>query len=159
MFRTFTAQEQAVLRIVQNQLPDSAEPFAEIATQTGLQEAEVLTLLNELTADGTIRRFGATLRHYKTEWQSNAMVAWKADREMAEKAGKRLSCFSRISHCYYRPSPYPDWPYTLYTMIHGHSDEECQHVVQQIIAETNLREYSILDTIQELKKISMTYFS
>ena len=65
---------------------------------------------------------------------------------------------SRISHVYYRPSAAPDWPYELYTMVHGRSEQECLDVAQELIATTPLREYAILKSLKELKKISMTYF-
>ena len=65
---------------------------------------------------------------------------------------------SHISHVYYRPSAAPDWPYELYTMVHGRSEQECLDVAQELIATTPLREYAILKSLKELKKISMTYF-
>ena len=38
----FTQTENAILRIVQDTLPDSATPYADIARQTGSTEEEVL---------------------------------------------------------------------------------------------------------------------
>ncbi|HIU17348.1 MAG TPA: Lrp/AsnC family transcriptional regulator, partial [Candidatus Avidesulfovibrio excrementigallinarum] len=79
MSQTFTDAERAVLRIVQKNLPDSAEPYADIARETGLSEEEVLSLLTRLKEAGVIRRFGASLRHQKTAWTHNVMVAWIVD--------------------------------------------------------------------------------
>ncbi|MDP3430945.1 MAG: Lrp/AsnC family transcriptional regulator, partial [Desulfomicrobium sp.] len=59
----FTQTENAILRIVQDTLPDSATPYADIARQTGSTEEEVLALLKKLKEGGQIRRIGATLRH------------------------------------------------------------------------------------------------
>ncbi len=64
----------------------------------------------------------------------------------------------RISHVYYRPSSVPDWPYELYTMIHGRGPDDCQAVIAELRACTCLDEFAVLASIRELKKTSMTYF-
>lgn len=154
----FTEQEIKVLRIVQSNLPDSLTPYADMAAASGLSEEEVLALLARLKEDGTIRRFGASIKHQRTGWKHNAMVAWIIEPGLADEAGTRAARHPRISHCYYRPSTAPDWPYTLYTMIHGKSARECLDVVEELRGCTPLREYAVLESMKELKKISMTYF-
>ena len=86
------------------------------------------------------------------------MVGWKVAPELVEDCGAIAARHSHISHVYYRPSAAPDWPYELYTMVHGRSEQECLDVAQELIATTPLREYAILKSLKELKKISMTYF-
>lgn len=154
----FTETERAILRIVQDQLPDSATPYADIAAQVGTDEATVLELLRRLRDCGAIRRFGATIKHQKTGWTYNAMVAWKADEALANIAGTYAASHPRISHCYYRPTEAPDWPYTLYTMIHGRKKEDCQEVIDLLRRETALEDYAVLESLEELKKTSMIYF-
>ncbi len=155
----FTEKEQAILRIVQKDLPDSLTPYADIAVATGSTEEEVLDLLLRLKESGAIRRFGASIKHQRTGWTHNAMVAWVATEEEAEEAGSRAAGHPRISHCYYRPSRYPAWPYTFYTMIHGKSEQDCLDVVEELRRTTSLKVYEILESLKELKKISMTYFT
>ena len=159
MAREFTDKERAVLRIVQKNLPDTLTPYADIAEAVGLTEAEVLDLLRSLKEDGAIRRFGASLKHQKAGWTHNAMVAWKVRREDADAIGAKAAEHPLISHCYYRPSPAEDWPYELYTMIHGRSEAECLGVVEDVMKMTDLKEHAILRSLKELKKISMTYFA
>lgn len=154
----FTEKERKVLGIVQANLPDSLTPYADIAKEVGLSEQEVLALLERLKEDGTIRRFGASIKHQKTGYNSNAMVAWKIGEEEVDKAAEYAAKNSHISHCYYRPSSAPDWQYTFYTMIHGKTMQECYDVVEELRQNTCLDEYAILESIKELKKISMTYF-
>jgi DNA-binding Lrp family transcriptional regulator len=108
--------------------------------------------------DGRIRRFGASVKHQKAGFTHNAMVAWKTDSSLADAAGRAAAGHPRVSHCYFRPSPAPDWPYTLFTMIHGRSEEECRETVEQIRAATSLEEHVVLASEKELKKISMAYF-
>ncbi|MBD5417457.1 MAG: Lrp/AsnC family transcriptional regulator [Desulfovibrio sp.] len=155
----FSAAERAALAIVQGNLPDSLTPYADIAAQTGLTEAEVLALLTRLKESGAIRRFGASIRHQRTGWTHNAMVAWVASEEEARACGPIAAQHPRVSHAYFRPSPAADWPYTLYTMAHGRSEAECLGVVDDLLAAWPLREYAILRSLKELKKTSMTYFA
>ena len=154
----FTEKEQAILRIVQKNIPDTLTPYADIAAATGTTEEEVLELLQRLKDSGAIRRFGASIKHQRTGWAHNAMVAWKASEELAEEVGPKAAEHSRISHCYYRPSNYPGWDYTFFTMIHGRSEQDCLDVVEELRQTTALDEYAVLESLKELKKISMTYF-
>jgi DNA-binding Lrp family transcriptional regulator len=154
----FTPAELAVLRIVQSDLPDSLTPYADIARETGLGEAEVIALLTRLKKEGAIRRFGASIKHQKTGWTHNVMVAWRVDEALADAAGEIAAKNPNISHCYYRPSSAPDWPYTFFTMVHGRSAEECRDVIEKLRREKLLDEYAALESLEELKKISMTYF-
>ena len=77
MSTAFTDTERAILRIVQFQLPDTLTPYADIAREVGTDEETVLNLLRRMKEDGSIRRFGASIKHQKTGWTHNAMVAWK----------------------------------------------------------------------------------
>lgn len=163
---SFTAVEKAILRRVQSDLPDSATPYADLARmvaeelQVNVTEAEVLELLSRLKESGAIRRFGASIKHQRTGWNSNFMVAWMTDsQEQADEAGAVAALHPRISHCYYRPSPSSEWPYTLYTMVHGRSNEECREVIADLLRDTPLSEYAILESLRELKKTSMVYFT
>jgi DNA-binding Lrp family transcriptional regulator len=156
--RAFTAQERAVLRIVQKNLPDSLTPFADIAAAVGMEEGAVIDFLRSLREDGSIRRFGASIKHQKAGYAYNAMVAWIADEALADEAGLVAARHPLVSHCYYRPSPAPDWPYELYTMIHGRHPGEHNEVIAELSAATALRRYIVLESLRELKKISMTYF-
>lgn len=156
---SFSAAERAALAIVQGNLPDSLTPYADIAARTGLSEAEVIALLTRLKESGAIRRFGASIRHQRTGWTHNAMIAWVASEEEAAACGPIAAQHPRVSHAYYRPSPAPDWPYTLYTMAHGRSEAECLGVVADLLAAWPLTDYAVLRSLKELKKTSMTYFA
>ncbi|MFV0423650.1 siroheme decarboxylase subunit beta [Oleidesulfovibrio sp.] len=158
MAQTFTDTERAILRIVQKNLPDSATPYADIAAQVGTDEQTVLDLLRRMKEEGSIRRFGASLKHQKAGYSHNAMVAWIVDEKTVDELGKQAAKHQLISHVYYRPSTAPDWPYTLFTMIHGRYEGEYLEVVEALRKETALDEYAVLNSVKELKKTSMTYF-
>ncbi len=156
--RRFTEQERAILRIVQKNLPDSLTPYAEIAQSVGVEEEAVLRLLREMREEGSIRRFGVSLKHQKAGFAHNAMVAWIASADAVDAIGEEAARHPLISHCYYRPSCAPDWPYELYTMIHGRHPDEYKEVIAALMASTPLREFAVLESLREMKKTSMTYF-
>ena len=62
-----------------------------------------------------------------------------------------------ISHCYLRRNCM-DWPYNVYTMIHGKSREDCMRVVEELCRQTGVTQYDTLFSHKELKKTSMQYF-
>lgn len=159
MSADFTAEERAILAIMQADLPDSLTPYADIAAQLGTTEEKVLELLKRLKHSGAIRRFGASIRHQRSGWKSNAMVAWVATKAQADIWGPIAAKHPQVSHSYFRPSSYPDWPYTFYTMVHGRNDNECKAIVSALAENWPEADYAILHSINELKKTSMTYFS
>lgn len=154
----FTPTEKQILRIVQRTLPDSATPYADIADQVGVSEEQVLSLLRRLKDGGQIRRFGATLRHQQAGYNYNAMVAWYVEDGLdIEEVGQLMATRREISHCYQRRNCL-DWPYNLYTMIHGRNEGDCLQVVEELCAQTGVTQYDILFSVQELKKTSMEFF-
>lgn len=155
--RKFSETEKLILRRVQGDLPDSQAPFADIAAEIGVGEEQVITLLSELKESGAIRRFGATLRHQKAGYGKNAMVAWKVPEDRVEEVGRAMAAREEISHCYIRRT-YPEWRFNLYTMIHGRDEGDVDKVVERLSRELDLKDYDKLESVEELKKTSMTYF-
>jgi DNA-binding Lrp family transcriptional regulator len=155
--RAFSDIEKQILRRVQGDLPDSPTPFADIAAEIGVPESQVIELLAELKQTGAIRRFGATLRHQKAGYGKNAMVAWKVPEDRLGEVGEKMAAQSEISHCYVRRT-YPEWQFNLYTMIHGRDEGDVDNVVARLAAELSLDEFDKLESVEELKKTSMTYF-
>lgn len=155
----FTDTEKAILAAAQVDLPDTPTPFADIAARVGTTEDEVLALLSRLKAEGVIRRFGATLRHQKAGYSHNAMVAWYVeDDHDIDAVGAHMAARSEISHCYHRENCM-DWPYNLYTMIHGTEPGEVQALAAELSRQTGVAQYDVLQSVAELKKKSMIYFA
>jgi siroheme decarboxylase len=150
--------EQAALRLLQADLPDTAEPYRDIADQTGLTEQAVLDLLRRLKDQGVVRRFGATLRHQQAGYGANAMVAWYVEQDTdLDQVGALMAERPEITHCYRRRNCYA-WPYNLYTMVHARSQQECLEVVAALSKLAQVPQYDILFSRKELKKTSMAYF-
>ena len=90
-----------------------------------------------------------------------APTAWASGRcprsEILE-IGPRMAAFRGISHCYQRPT-YADWPYSVFTMAHGRSKEECDAILDAIAEATGISERATLYSATEFKKIRLLYFT
>ena len=149
--------EKRIIAAVQGDIVVTQQPYLEIARSLGLSEAQLLERLADLCRRGVIRRFGATLRHQKSGFAANAMVAWQVDEERVEEVGRLMAGFRQVSHCY-RRNPTPEWPYNLYTMVHARSEEACRQTAQKMSDKTGIAGYALLFSRRELKKTSMQYF-
>ncbi len=149
--------DKKIISQVQKDLPVDPRPFAVMAEKIGIPEEEFIERVRRLKDKGVIRRFGATLRHQEAGFKANAMIAWKAPESTVSEMGKTLARFREVSHCYHR-APKGDWPYNLYTMVHGASRHECREIAERMSAATDLTEYAVLFSEKEFKKTSMEYF-
>jgi DNA-binding Lrp family transcriptional regulator len=74
------------------------------------------------------------------------------------ETGKQMARFRGISHCYQRPT-YADWPYSVFTMAHGRSKEECDAILDSIAEQTGITDRATLYSSTEFKKIRLLYFT
>jgi len=152
-----TQIEKQIIAAVQADLPLVEQPYEKLAQKMGLAEAEFMQTLQSLCDRGVIRRFGATIRHQKSGFGANVMVAWMVDEERMEEVGSTMATFKQVSHCY-RRSPNGDWPYNLYTMVHARDKRACREIARKMAQTAGVEEYALLFSQKELKKTSMTYF-
>lgn len=150
--------DKKVISLIQKDLPVHPRPFALMAEKIGISEEEFIGRVQRLKERGIIRRFGATLRHQQAGFKANAMIAWKTPEDSVTEMGKTLARFREVTHCYHR-SPKGDWPYNLYSMVHGGSRDECREIAQRLSSATGLTDYAVLFSEKEFKKTSMAYFS
>lgn len=158
MSESLTELEKQVIGAIQGDIPIVEHPYRQIALQLGVDEQRLLDILNDLVRRGIIRRFGATLRHQKSGYQANAMVAWHVAEDRIEAVGKTMASFRAVSHCY-RRDPTPQWRYNLYTMVHGKDEAHCRRTAEKMAQKAGVEEYAMLFSRRELKKTSMQYFN
>lgn len=152
-----TDLDKKIIASIQGDIPITERPYLEIAEQLKISENVLLERLKHLCDKGIIRRFGATLRHQKSGYEANAMVAWLVDENVIDAVGERMAAFRAVSHCY-RRNPQNDWPYNLYTMIHAKDEASCLEIARNISKEMSVDNYIVLFSREELKKTSMEYF-
>jgi len=149
--------DKKVILALQRDLEISPRPFREVAEYLEIGEEELLAVIRSLMARGYIRRFGATLRHQQSGYEANALVAWAVPEVDLQRIGRHLAGKRAVTHCYAR-RPASSWPYTLYTMIHGRTPDECVEIAAKMAAETGIHDYEMLFSETELKKTTMRYF-
>ena len=148
----------AVIRATQGPMEVVAEPFAAPAARLGLPQSALLEHLETMRERKALRRVAAILFHRRAGFSANGMGVWKVPEERILELGPRMSAFRGISHCYQRPT-YPDWPYSVFTMAHGRSKEECDAILDSIAEHTGITERRTLYSSTEFKKIRLRYFT
>lgn len=151
------AFEKRVILALQRDLEITPRPFLELAQHLGVSEEEFLAAVRSLMAKGYIRRFGATLRHQLSGYGANALVAWTVPPDDLKRVGLLLSRHPEVTHCYHR-EPAPDWPYNLYSMVHGKNPGDIEVLTAALAQEAGIEDYQILFSDTELKKTTMRYF-
>jgi len=153
-----TPFHQEVIRHTQYDLPVTEDPFAEVVEKLGITHERLFDTLHELQEAGVMRRFAAILNHRKAGFNANAMVVWDVDPDKGEEIGKKAAEFSAVSHCYLRPK-YENWPYNLFTMVHGKTTEETNAIIASIADEIEHKQKRPLYSTREFKKVRIKYYT
>jgi siroheme decarboxylase len=148
----------ATIRATQGRMPVISEPYAPAAERLGVSQDEVLERLASLREREGLRRVAAILFHRRAGFSANGMGVWKVPEDEVLETGKRMAAFRGVSHCYQRPT-YADWPYSVFTMAHGRSKDECDAILDSIAAATGISERATLYSSTEFKKVRMLYFT
>jgi DNA-binding Lrp family transcriptional regulator len=148
----------AVIRATQGPMEVIPEPFAQPAAELGISQAALLDHLESMRERRALRRVAAILFHRRAGFSANGMGVWRVPEERILELGPRMASFRGISHCYQRPT-YEDWPYSVFTMAHGRSKEECDAILDSIAEDTGIEERRTLYSSTEFKKIRLRYFT
>jgi siroheme decarboxylase len=150
--------DYAVIRATQGPMEVVSEPFAAPAAELGVSQEELFEQLESMRERRALRRVAAILFHRRAGFSANGMGVWKVPEERIVELGPRMASFRGISHCYQRPT-YADWPYSVFTMAHGRSKEECDAILDSIAADTGIHERRTLYSSTEFKKVRLRYFT
>jgi DNA-binding Lrp family transcriptional regulator len=143
-----------IMRITQSGLPLTALPYYAVAERLGLTADEVIERMRRMQELGVIRRIGAVPNHYKLGYRFNGMTVWNVPDEKIDALGQKIGRLDFVSHCYHRPRHLPLWPYNLFAMVHGKSQEDVDRQIGQIaeiLSENNLGS-DVLYSTRILKK-------
>jgi siroheme decarboxylase len=151
-------EDIATIRATQGKMPVISEPYAPAAERLGVSQEEVLRRLESLRERNALRRVAAILFHRRAGFSANGMGVWAVPEEQILDTGRRMAAFRGISHCYQRPT-YADWPYSVFTMAHGRSKEECDAILDSIAEQEGISERATLYSSTEFKKVRMLYFT
>jgi siroheme decarboxylase len=150
----------AVIRALQGPMAVVDRPYDAAAEAVGMEPAAFLGHLDGMVDRKLLRRVAAILYHRRAGFSANGMGVWKVPEDEILETGRRMAAFRGISHCYQRPT-YPDWPYSVFTMAHGRSKEECDAILDSIADECGLHggDRATLYSSTEYKKVRLHYFT
>ena len=153
-------RDVAVIRALQGPMQAIERPYDEAAAELGMSTEELLEHLGGMVDRKLLRRVAAILFHRRAGFSANGMGVWKVPEEEIMQTGSRMASFRGISHCYQRPT-YEDWPYSVFTMAHGRSKEECDAILDSIAEECGMGpdDRATLYSSTEYKKIRLHYFT
>jgi DNA-binding Lrp family transcriptional regulator len=154
----YDERDVAVIRATQGDQPVVQEPYAAASQKLGMSQEELLVHLEGMQERRLLRRVAAILFHRRAGFSANGMGVWKVPDERIMELGPRMAAFRGISHCYQRPT-YADWPYSIFTMAHGRSKEECDAILDSIAQDTGVTERATLYSSTEFKKVRLLYFT
>jgi siroheme decarboxylase len=155
----YDERDREVIRATQGDLPVVPEPYAQAADRLGMGQDELVAHLAGMCERGILRRVAAILFHRRAGFSANGMGVWQVPEDRVLEVGPRMAAFRGISHCYQRPT-YADWPYSIFTMAHGRSKEECDAILDAVDAEVDCIEArATLYSSTEFKKIRLLYFT
>lgn len=150
-------KDEAILRVMQDDIPLVSRPFLAAAEKLGISEGEVITRVRRMVESGVVRRFSASIRHRKLGIKANPMIAWRVPKENVEEVGTRLASYDEVTHCYERPVVPGKWEYNLYTMIHGYDRESVEKLAEKLSRAVGIKDYMLLYSTKEYKKTYKRY--
>jgi DNA-binding Lrp family transcriptional regulator len=156
--RPYDEFDVAVIRALQGDMPVLEEPYAPAAERLEISQQRLLDHLAGMQERGILRRVAAILFHRRAGFSANGMGVWEVPDEQILDVGARMAAVRGISHCYQRPT-YEDWPYSVFTMAHGRSKQECDAVLDAIAEQTGIQGRATLYSSTEFKKIRLLYFT
>jgi siroheme decarboxylase len=150
----------AVIRALQGPMEVRPDAYAPAADELGMPVERLLEHLRGMTERKLLRRVAAILFHRRAGFSANGMGVWRVPEDQIMVLGPRMAAVRGISHCYQRPT-YDDWPYSVFTMAHGRSKEECDAVLDGVAEVCGLdgEDRSTLYSSTEYKKVRLHYFT
>lgn len=136
-----TAQQLHLRSLLEQGLPLTSEPYAQLAEHIHSDSHSVLAAVQQWQDEGLFRRFGLVVRHHQLGYKANAMLVLDIPDDAVAAVGAQLAEEPRVTLCYRRPRRLPDWPYNLFCMIHGRARAEVEGEIAALLARHQLHSY------------------
>lgn len=151
--------EHALVSALQEGLPLTSAPYAELAVRAGMTEAAVIATLGRWLASRVVSRLGIIVRHHELGYIANAMVVWNVPDPEVRAAGRRAAAAPCVTLCYQRLRALPEWRYNLYCMIHGTDRDQVLGEIAALRANCDLVHYpfEVLFSRQRFKQRGARY--
>ena len=151
------APDREIINALSGDISGSKRPYKDIADRLGLSEKDLLERIRGYEKSGMLRRMGAMIAHRVAGVDANGMIVWDVPDDRIEETGSTLASAREVTHCYARRR-YAEWPYNLYTMVHGRTRRDCERVAERLSRDVGIEDYRVVFSTREFKKISPSYF-
>ncbi|QSX00226.1 Lrp/AsnC family transcriptional regulator [Haloterrigena alkaliphila] len=155
---TLSPAERDLVLEVQDGLPLTETPYADVAKAIGQDLEWVLETLARFEREGKIRRIGVVPNHYALGYTENGMTVWNVPDDRVGEVGPEIAALPFVTHCYERPRHEGVWPYNFFAMTHGRSEAESRRRVEHVRERMNEHwnvtsdDWDTLHSTQILKK-------
>lgn len=153
-----TPGEVEVVRLLQHDFPLQPRPFDVLARGTSVTGEEILSGARTMQKRQQLRRIAATVQQKRNSFSSTAMAVWRVPADRVEEICPQMAEHRAVSQCFLRPT-FDDWPYNVFTTIHGRSVDECETVASEIAELTGIDEVRVLFPVKEYKRGKLAYFT
>lgn len=152
-------REHALIAALCDGLPLDSRPYRALGERVGMAEAEVLACLEAMARAGIIRRLGVIVRHHELGYRANAMVVWDIPDAEVGAVGRLLGNAPEVTLCYRRPRRPPEWPYNLFTMVHGRDRESVAAAIEALADREGLAHHprQVLFSLRRFKQCGARY--
>jgi DNA-binding Lrp family transcriptional regulator len=150
--------EADLLLAIQDGFPLTETPYRDIAASVDADVSDVVAAVERLLDDGCIKRIGCIVNHVVTGFDANCMVVWDVPDDELDDRGAAVGSLPYVTLCYHRPRrPEQDWPYNLFTMIHGREAEAVDEKIDELATEYLPVDHERLYSTETLKQTGARY--
>lgn len=153
------AADATLAALVEAGLPLLARPYAAWGLALQQPAQQVLATLAKWLRQGTLRRFGAIVRHHEAGFTHNAMTVFDVPDAAVDRCGTELAAQRGVTLAYRRERA-DGWPYNLYCMVHGRDRTAVQAAIAAAIDRCALAEHprAVLFSRRRFKQGGASYF-
>jgi Transcriptional regulators len=150
--------EADLLLAIQGGFPLSQTPYQDVADSIGADVSDVISAIDRLLETGCIKRIGCVVNHVVTGFENNCMVVWDVPDDKLDEWGETVGSLPYVTLCYHRPRrPDQDWPYNLFTMVHGREAEAVNAKIDELAADYLPVDHKRLYSTATLKQTGAQY--
>jgi DNA-binding Lrp family transcriptional regulator len=131
------AADWPLAALVEQGLPLVQRPYERWALQIGCDADRVLDTLARWLREGTLKRFGAIVRHHELGFDANAMTVFDVPDADVDACGEALAHDDAVTLAYRRERA-AGWPYNLYCMVHGRDRARVRAVLEAVVQRAGL---------------------
>jgi siroheme decarboxylase len=137
--------DRKLLNLIQEDLPITAAPFAQVAEEVGIAEGEVIERIGKLKEKGIIRRIGAVF-DLRTLGFTSTLCAARVPEERIRAFIETVNGLPGVTHNYRRDDAYNVW----FTLI-APGEEALAETVEKIRQETGITDILSLKATRTFK--------